>query len=182
MRGETTTGITTFQMDEGMDTGAMLLMQPTPIGEDETAGELATRLSHIGAEVIVETLDRLDTLEPMPQPHDEATLAPRLKKSDGHLDWRRSARELVNQVRGTNPWPGAVTATPRGTLTIWRASLGSIGASASAGTLVKHDGGLAVSTGDGLLVPIEVQPENRRAMSWVSWLSGARLEPGAQLV
>jgi methionyl-tRNA formyltransferase len=179
MRGETTTGITTFQMDEGMDTGAMLLARPTPIGEHETAGELAARLSRIGAEAIVETLDRLDTLTPVPQVHAEATLAPRLKKTDGHLDWRRSARELANQVRGTNPWPGALTTTPRGALTIWRATVGDARERVVPGTVMKHDGSLAVATGNGVLVPTEVQPENRRAMTWTDWLSGARLEAGA---
>ena len=179
MRGETVTGITTFQMDEGMDTGAMLLTRSTSIGDDETAGELAVRLSRLGAEVMTETLDRLDALTPLPQRHEEATLAPRLKKTDGLVDWRRPARDLVNQVRGCNPWPGATTTTPRGTLTLWRASAGE--GSGEPGTLVAHAGGHAIATGAGLLVPVEVQPENRRAMAWKDWLSGARLAAGARL-
>jgi len=180
MRGETVTGITTFQMDEGMDTGAMLLMRETPIGPDETAGELATRMSQLGAEVLVDTLAQLDTLTPTPQRHEDATLAPRLKKSDGHIDWTRAARDLVNQVRGCNPWPGAATSTSRGNLTIWRAQ--AIDTSTAApGTLTSHEGGIAIGTGRGLLVPVEVQPENRRPMSWRDWLMGARLEPGATL-
>ena len=179
MRGETETGITTFQMDDGMDTGAMLLTRTTPIGADETAGELATRLSRLGADLLTETLDRLDTLAPVLQRHDDATLAPRLKKADGAVDWRRPARALVNQARGCNPWPGATTATPRGMLTIWRASAVA-GAGAEPGTLVAHAGGPAIATGEGLLVPSEVQPENRRAMAWTDWLSGARLPAGAR--
>jgi methionyl-tRNA formyltransferase len=181
IRGETTTGISTFQMDEGMDTGGVLLTRATPIGEDETAGDLAERLSHLGAEVLIDTLAALDTLTPTPQRHEDATLAPRLKKTDGHLDWARPARDLANLVRGTNPWPGALTATPRGPLTVWRARALTAEAMAPTGTLVPHDGGLAIATGDGLLVLIEVQPESRRALAWDDWLRGARLAAGDRL-
>src|SRR5262245_4417484 len=104
MRGERETGITTFQMDEGMDTGPMLLTASTPIGPEETAGELAARLAPLGAEVLIETLARLDTLAPRPQRHEDATSAPRLKKTDGAIDWRCPATEIVNRIRGCNPW------------------------------------------------------------------------------
>ena len=178
MRGETETGITTFQMDAGMDTGDMLLTAPTPIGPEETAGELSDRLSRLGADVLIDTLDRLDTLTAMPQRHEDATLAPRLKKTDGLLDWRRPARELVNVVRGTNPWPGAATPSPRGTLTVWRAR--AVDAPPGPpGTLVQHGQDLVVVTGAGALLPMTVQPENRRAQSWADYLRGARLAPGA---
>ena len=178
VRGETVTGITTFQMDEGMDTGAILLSRETPIGPDESAGDLAARLSVLGAEVLIETLDRLDTLTPIPQRHEDATLAPRLKKTDGHIDWTRGAGDLVNLVRGCNPWPGASTPTPRGELTIWRATTVAGEGSAEAGTLVQHGGTLVIATTDGALLPREVQPENRKAMAWNDYLRGARLAPG----
>ena len=100
IRGETQTGITTFKMDEGMDTGDVLLRRSTPIGPDETAGELSERLSRLGAEVIVETLDRLDTLTPTAQDLAAATGASRLKKTDGVVDWRKRAADIVNLVRG----------------------------------------------------------------------------------
>ncbi|MGH7307963.1 MAG: methionyl-tRNA formyltransferase, partial [Candidatus Rokuibacteriota bacterium] len=106
MRGETTIGMTTFQMDEGMDTGPILLQTPlVSIRPEETAGELAARLALVGAELLIDTLARLDTLTSRPQRNEEASTAPRLKKSDGYLDWDRPARELVNVVRGCNPWP-----------------------------------------------------------------------------
>jgi methionyl-tRNA formyltransferase len=181
IRGERATGITTFQMEAGMDTGAVLLTATTPIGPDETAGELADRLSVLGASVLLDTLDRLDALTPVPQRHEEATLAPRLKKSDGHLDWTRPARELANLVRGCNPWPGAATGTPRGALTLWRARPLPGPAGAAPGTLVAGAEGLAVATGDGRLLPVAVQPENRRALAWDEYLRGARLEPGTRL-
>ncbi len=179
IRGETVTGITTFQMDEGMDTGSILLSASTPIGPEETAGELARRLADLGAKVLVETLERLDTLTPTPQRHEEATLAPRLKKTDGRLDWQRPARELVNQVRGCNPWPGALTRTPGGLLTVWRATAVDTAPGAPSGTLVGGAGALAIVTGEGALLPSEVQRENRRPMPWADWLRGVRLRPGA---
>ncbi|MGH7356397.1 MAG: methionyl-tRNA formyltransferase [Candidatus Rokuibacteriota bacterium] len=177
IRGETETGITTFQMDPGMDTGPILLTARTGIDPDETAGELSERLATLGAEVLVETLGRLDTLTPMPQRNEDATLAPRLRKTDGAIDWRRPARELVNLVRGCNPWPGAATRTPSGALTVWRARA-LAAAPAAPGALVARDATLAIATGDGCLVPLEVQPENRRAMGWDEYLRGARLAPG----
>src|SRR5882724_3806597 len=100
IRGETETGITTFQMDPGMDTGDVLLTESTPIGAEETAGELSARLSGLGARVLIRTLDALDTLSPIPQDHAQATLAPRLKKEDGSLRLGEPARQLVNRVRG----------------------------------------------------------------------------------
>jgi len=180
MRGERQTGITTFLMDEGMDTGPMLLTASTPIGEAETAGELSERLSKLGADVLVDTLARLDALTPTPQRHEAATLAPRLKKTDGHLDWSRAARELTDWIRGCNPWPGALTATPGGPLRIWRARPVPAQAVAEPGTLVVAAETLAVATGDGLVLPIEVQPESRRAVAWPEFLRGARLSPGAR--
>jgi methionyl-tRNA formyltransferase len=182
IRGERETGITTFQMDEGLDTGAMLLRRSTPIGPDETAGEVAARLSALGAEVLIDTLDRLDALRPEPQRHQDATMAPRLKKSDGHLDWQRPATELVNLVRGCNPWPGAVTVAPSGRLTIWRARAVEAASGNPAGTLVRLGDHLAVAAGRDVVVPIEVQPENRRPMAWAEYLRGARLSAGERLI
>jgi methionyl-tRNA formyltransferase len=178
IRGERVTGITTFQMDAGMDTGDVLLSASTSVGDEETAGDLSTRLAALGAEVIVETLDRLADLTPVPQRHEDATLAPRLKKSDGRLDWRRPAGDLVNLVRGCNPWPGASTATPAGPLAVWRATAIDGPSSGPPGTLVTHGRMLAIATGDGLFVPTDVQAENRRTMPWADYVRGARLAPG----
>jgi methionyl-tRNA formyltransferase len=174
-------------MDEGMDTGAMLLTRAVAIEPDETAGDLATRLAPIGADVMIDTLDRLDTLIPVPQQHDLATLAPRLKRADGFIDWAQPAHAIVNQVRGCNPWPGATTRTPRGALSILRATATPWAGREPPGTLVHldGDGGVAgtveaIATGDGALVPREVQPESRRAVAWKEFLRGARLQPGAR--
>ena len=181
IRGETQTGITTFQMDPGMDTGDLLLSRATAIGSEETAGELAERLSRLGAEVIVETLDRLDALRAMPQDHAAATTAPRLTKADGTIEWTRPANVIANLVRGCNPWPGAATTAPGGGLTIWRARAVAGAPHNAPGTLVPHDDALAIATGEGVLLPLQVQSENRRAMSWDDYLRGARLTAGMRL-
>jgi methionyl-tRNA formyltransferase len=180
MRGERETGITTFLMDEGMDTGPMLLTASTPIGAEETAGELSERLSRLGADVLVETLARLHALTPVPQRHEEATLAPRLKKTDGRLEWTRPARELTDRIRGCNPWPGALTSTTAGPLRIWRARTLETRDPAAPGSLVAAGETLAVATGDGLVLPIDVQPESRRTVAWPEFLRGARLAAGAR--
>jgi methionyl-tRNA formyltransferase len=182
IRGERETGITTFQMDPGMDTGAMLLRQATPIGPEETAGELAARLAPLGAAVLLRTLAALDSLRPEPQDDAAATTAPRLKKDDGWLRLAEPARALAARVRGCNPWPGAAVFAPGGRLLVWRAVIVPHAADAAPGTLVRTGpGALAVATGEGLLLPVEVQPENRKAMAWEDFLRGARLGAGDRL-
>jgi methionyl-tRNA formyltransferase len=182
IRGETETGITTFQMDPGMDTGDMLLQEATPIGPDETARELATRLSQLGADLLLRTLDQLDTITRTPQDHAAATLAPRLKKEDGWLRLTEAARALANRVRGCNPWPGAALMTPAGRLLIWRATVVPHPTTAPPGMLVvTGPGATAIATGQNLLLPDLVQPESRKAMAWEDFLHGARLGPGARL-
>jgi methionyl-tRNA formyltransferase len=179
IRGEIETGVSIMQMDEGLDTGPVLLTARTPIGAGETAGELSVRLADLGARALLEALARLDSLVPEPQAHAASTLAPRLKKADGQIDWRRSAPELVNLVRGCNPWPGALTGTPAGPLLIWRASAVETAGAPPPGSLVRHGETLAIAAGRGVLLPHEVQAEGRRALPWPDYLRGARLAPGA---
>src|SRR5262245_28966524 len=182
IRGETETGITTFQMDPGMDTGDMLLQERTLIGPDETAGELAVRLAEIGAGLLLRTLEQLDMVTPTPQNHAQATLAPRLKKEDGWLRLSDTARALADRARGLNPWPGAVVMTPAGRLVVWRATVVPHATTALPGTLVTTGpGAVAIATGEHFLLPDLVQPESRKAMAWVDFLRGARIGPGARL-
>jgi len=182
IRGERETGITTFQMDAGMDTGDVLLTETMPIGSEETAGEVSARMSEMGARLLIRTLDALDTLTPIPQDHSRATLAPRLKKEDGWLRLEEPAPSLVSRIRGTNPWPGAAVMTPAGRLLIWRATAVPHASAAPPGSLIlSGPGALAVATGEGLLLPVQVQPENRKAMAWEDFLRGARLSAGARL-
>ena len=187
IRGETETGVTTFVMDEGMDTGPILLQERVPIGPEETAEELAARLSRLGAQLLLRTLEQRDTLTPVPQRHELATRAPRLRKEDGILDWNDGAQALVNRIRGCTPWPGATAKGPRGKLRIWRAVAldepdpASPGARVEPGTLVRSKSGvLALATGAGLVLPVKVQPENRLIIGWRDFLRGARLAEGAR--
>ena len=125
---------------------------------------------------------RLDSLPATPQDHAQATLAPRLKKEDGWLRLGEPARQLVNRVRGGNPWPGAAVMTPVGRLLIWRAAAVPHATRAEPGTLVTSGpGALCIATGEGLLLPVQVQPENRKAMAWEDFLRGSRMGPGARI-
>jgi methionyl-tRNA formyltransferase len=181
IRGERETGVTTFQMDEGMDTGPVLRRERTPIEPGETAGELAERLAHLGARVLIDTLAHLDAITPTPQRPEAATLAPRLRKTDGYLDWSEAAAALVNRIHGCNPWPGALTGTPGGRLLIWRARTRVRQEAAPPGALLGTPPDLRIAAGEGAVEPIEVQPESRRAVSWPEYLRGARLRPGDRL-
>ena len=120
-KGETQTGLTTMQIDAGMDTGGILLQRKMEIGPAEAAPELAARMSEAGAPLVEETLRGLDagTIVPRPQNHAEATIAPILKKDDGRINWQSSAQEIYNRMRGFAPWPGAHTTFRGQTCHLW---------------------------------------------------------------
>jgi methionyl-tRNA formyltransferase len=177
VNGEETTGITTFVIDRGMDTGPILLSRRLSIGEDETAGELEARLASLGADVMLETLDRLaaGTLTPTPQP-DGATMAPRLARDDGHVDWAAPARAVHNLVRGMTPWPGAWTTLDGERVKIHRAALTRIAAGPLLpGTLGPRESArLLVACGDLLLEVLEIQREAHARTSGSEFLNGLR--------
>ena len=188
VNGERETGVTTMLIDEGLDTGPTLLARATPIGPEETAPELEARLGPLGAEVLLETLEGLErgTLQPKPQDHAHATLAPILKKEDGRIDWTRGAEEIAQRVRGLLPWPGTVTTAAGADLKILRARVEptTTATDAPPGTVLAVDReGLVVAAGEGTrLRLLDVQPESRRPMSAAAFAAGARLTPGARLV
>ncbi len=122
VRGEQETGVTTMLMDAGLDTGPVLLQRETEIGEQETAPQLLERLSHAGAELLSETLARLNEIEPRAQRDEEATLAPILKREDGLIDWTLDASDIERRVRGLQPWPNAFTFHNGRRLVVWRAA------------------------------------------------------------
>src|SRR5215218_3074510 len=123
VRGEIETGVTTMLMDEGLDTGDVLLQRATTIGEGETAPQLLERLSHAGAELLSETLARFREIEPRAQRDEDATLAPILKREDGLIDWALDARDVERRVRGLQPWPNAYTSYNGRRLVVWRAEV-----------------------------------------------------------
>ncbi|RMD93423.1 MAG: methionyl-tRNA formyltransferase, partial [Alphaproteobacteria bacterium] len=109
MAGDAETGVCIMQMDEGLDTGPVLACAATPIGAEETAGELHDRLAEMGARLVVEVLERLDEIEPKPQPQEGVTYAAKIDKAEARVDWRRPAVEIDRQIRGLSPFPGAWT-------------------------------------------------------------------------
>ncbi len=183
-RGDAETGVTTMLIDEGLDTGPMLLSRRTSIGPEETSGQLEPRLARLGAELLIETVSGLasGTLHPVPQDHTQATLAPLLKKEDGRIDWTRPAQELVNQVRGFNPWPGAFTLVNGKVVKVLKARP-DVSGPGDHGTVIDIDRqGIVVAGGGGTrLKLIEVQPESRRPMSAPAFAAGAHLAPGTRL-
>ncbi len=183
-RGESQTGVTTMQLDEGLDTGPILMARATPIGPLETAGELEGRLAGIGAELLLETLDGLASgrLQPRPQDHALATLAPILRKEDGRVDWSRPASEIGWRVRGFHPWPGATAAWQGQGLKLLRVAEAPPGPGAPGEILEAGPSGVLVGCGGGTRLWLaEVQPESRRAMPASAWAAGARLRPGGRL-
>lgn len=118
MAGDDETGVTIMHMDEELDHGPILAIQPTRIGEREDAGELTSRLARLGAELLVEAIGDFEHLRVVGQDHSLATLAPRLRKSDGVLDWEMGAQEIDRRVRALQPWPGATLPTSRGRIKI----------------------------------------------------------------
>jgi methionyl-tRNA formyltransferase len=183
--GETETGVTTMLIDEGLDTGPMLLRRSLAIGPEETAAELDPRLATLGAEVLVETVRGLadGTVTPQPQDHAAATHAPILKKEDGRIDWTRPASVTANRARGFTPWPGAFAFHDGRLLKAIRVQPLAEGAADAPGTvLAVGKAGVDVACGGGSrLRLVEVQPESRKAMPAAAWAAGARLAPGARL-
>ncbi len=165
--GEHVTGVTTMRIDEGLDTGDILLKAETGIAPEETAIELGERLALMGADLLIETLQNLDAITPEKQDNSRATLARILKKEDGRIDWSKPAAAIHNQVRGFHPWPGAYTDFRGHLLHIWKARIKQGPAS---------PGGLETMCGDGnTLVPLEVQMEGRKRMSAQAFANGQRL-------
>jgi len=187
--GERETGVTIMQMDVGMDTGPMLTQRSIRIGDDETAPQLSVRLAQLGADLLSETLPRVERGEiaPITQDDSEATYAPMLKREDGLIDWRMTAREIANRVRAFQPWPGTYTNFRGGRLTIWRAHEGSphqdTDSSAEPGTILNIDesGITVVCSGSSALLIKEVQVEGKRRVSGREFANGARLKPGDHL-
>jgi len=209
VRGERRTGVTTMLMDEGLDTGPLLLQEAAAVGDDETAPQLLARLAEVGAGLLVETLRRLDELEPRRQRDEEATLAPILRREDGLIDWGLGAADVARRVRGFQPWPNAHTTYRGRRLILWRAeparrdeleadsatagdddTAGSGGASvhpsahASPGEIVAARGDeILVACGDGgqSLRVSELQLEGKQRMSARDFVNGMRVAAGERL-
>jgi len=180
INGETETGVTTFFIDEKMDTGEMILQTKTPIGEFETAGELHDRMAVRGADLLVETLGQIagGKLQRTRQT-GESSLAPKITKEMAAIDWKKSAREIFNFVRGMNPIPSAFTTLQGRHLKIFRAHvIADADSGSEGGTVLKADvkqGELIIQTGGGLLAIDELQLEGKRRMSVAEFLRGHQI-------
>ncbi|MGH9692404.1 MAG: methionyl-tRNA formyltransferase [Candidatus Acidiferrales bacterium] len=178
VNGETRTGLTTMQIDAGLDTGPMLLQYETEIARNETAPELAIRLAEAGAPLMADTLRRLDRDEitASPQDHSQKTLAPPLKKEDGRIDWSLAASQIYNRIRGLQPWPGTFTFFRGKTCHVWGRPATQSQLSGASGTLAFEDGELLVVCGRGTALRLEfVQLEGRKHITAKEFANGARL-------
>ena len=177
VNGEKVTGVTTMQINAGLDTGDILLARETTIDPDETAVDLSARLARMGAELLVETLDGLSRAAIAPQKQDDAqaSLAPILKKEDGAIHWIEPAAALHNRVRGLVPWPGGHTRFRSQLLHIWRSRLTADHLALPPGRVVSGPG-FRVACGDGVVLDlIEVQLEGRKRMTGEAFANGQRL-------
>ncbi len=182
VKGEKETGVTTMLMSEGLDEGDILLAEKTPIGPDETAGELYARLSGMGSQLIVETLRLIESgrAASVPQDGTRASFAPIIKKSDARIDFSLRAEEIVNLVRGFNPWPVAYTDFGGAMLKVYRAEEAGKDESGVCGEVLVADAarGLRVACEGGAVTLLEVQPQGKRVMTAREYLMGYPLKAG----
>jgi len=184
VNGDAETGVTTMLIDEGLDTGPLLLARRTAIDPKETTPELEARLAQMGGELIVETVDAmaLGTIVPRPQDHSAATHAPMLRKEDARIDWTWSAEVVARRVRGLQPWPGTVTRFGGHDLKVLRAQPVGVNTLPPGTVTAILSAGFVVACGDGTeLLVQDVQPESRRAMPAAAFAAGARLAAGDRL-
>lgn len=182
VNGEAETGVTTMQMDVGLDTGPILLQRATKINAEETAIELMGRLADLGAELLSETLARLQEIEPTMQDHASKTLAPIMRREDGVIDWSMTAKAISDRVRGFQPFPTAFTSHNNSKVTIWKAfpAEGFVNAAVKVGEVLQAKGDdLLISCGDRTVLRIEeIQPEGKRRMSMRDFLNGLKVNVG----
>ncbi len=176
-RGYERTGVTTMQINAGLDTGDILLQWDTPIGENETAPELSLRLAEAGADLLVRTLAEVVSgqMQPKPQNDTFATYAPIIKKNDGRIDWQNPARRIHDLIRGLQPWPGAQTSFRGQSLHLWRSRLVPQRWDLPPGALVFEHGVFTIGGDGAALELLEVQLEGRKKMMADVFANGHRL-------
>lgn len=183
INGEKKTGITTMYMDTGLDTGDIILKKETQIPDNMTAGELHDVLADLGRETLLETIENIceEKVTRKAQNHEEHTYAPMLDKNVGKINWCNSAEDIVNLIRGTNPWPGAYSILNDQKIKLWKASLYKVSDKKDKpGTILEHIPGLGwlVQTGKGCIAVEEIQMPNSIKMDVDSYIRGHNIEIG----
>ena len=187
INGEEVTGVTIMEMDEGMDTGDMILKEEVEIIPQDTVGSLHDKLAVMGADLLLKAVGEIKAgaASRTPQDDEKATYADKVSKEDGEVDWSDSVQEIWNLVRGMNPWPGAYTYYEGELLKLWDSEIYKAEADSDfgPGEVVKTDQdlGIVVQTGEGQLLITQLQPANKSRMSATDYLLGYDLEAGAKL-
>ncbi len=179
INGESKTGVTTMYMDEGLDTGDMILKEEFDLDDEITAGELHDKMKVIGANTLIDTLKLIEKQEAprIPQNHDEFTYAPIMKKSLGHIDWNKSAKDIHNLVRGVNPWPSAYTLYNDDTMKVWKTEVLSEKSDKEAGTIIQADkDGIRVSTKDNVILIKEMQMPGKKRVLVSEYIKGNKID------
>lgn len=188
IRGLAETGVTTFELVDKMDAGDIYLQAKTPISPSETAEELRLRLAEIGAKLVVETIEHVAAgKKGVPQDESLSTLAPKLTKEDGWIDWTADAAAIRNRIHGVWPWPAGQAILHRATgaplpVLIARASAEDCGAGVSPAQPGVFDKNLLVGAGSGRVRILEIQPAGKKLMPWKAFVNGYRPSPGDRLV
>lgn len=187
--GEEKTGVTTFYLSEEVDSGDIILQKEEGIRKDDTTVTLSKRLAETGANLLIETIDKIEKKEVprIPQDKEKATSAPRLRKEDGLIDWKKSASQIERLVRAMDPWPGAYTHFAGKLLKIWKAEIANRKSHIAdrkfrpreVADITKE--GMVVACGEGFLLVKEVQPPGKKRMSASSFASGYRIKKGSIL-
>ncbi len=183
INGEKETGITIMQMDEGLDTGSILLQKGIEITKEDTAVTLSNKLSKMGAELLIEGLNAIKEgkIKPILQDNSKASYAPMLKKEDGKIDWTKKAEDIYNMVRGMDPWPGAFTYYKGVAWRVWKTAVGN-DRNGIPGMVISIDGGkIDVACGKGVISITEMQPANKKRMTVSEFLRGNKVEAGVIL-
>ncbi|MBU1567291.1 MAG: methionyl-tRNA formyltransferase [Proteobacteria bacterium] len=181
IKGETEFGVTIIQMDQGMDTGDMLLKAKITADPKETAGSLMEKLSILGGQTLLQAIKGLKegSITPVPQDSSQATMAPMLKKEDGLIDWNRSAKEIECLIRGLDPWPSTFCYLQENRLRLFSPEVVYMESPAQPGTVIQADQrGMLVACGKNALQIGELQPDGKKRMTVESFCCGHPIPPG----
>ena len=184
INGEKKTGVTTMYMDEGLDTGDMILTSEFDLDDEITAGELHDKMAVIGAQTLKETIDLIEKGEAprIPQNHDEFTYAPIMNKSLGNINWNKPAKEIHNLVRGVNPWPSAYTTYNDATMKIWKTEVLNENSDKEPGTILSVDKeGIKVSTNDNVILVKEIQMPGKKRVLVSEYIKGNSIDTNVLL-